>query len=142
MSDVKKMTVDDMARLVTEYQDLKSMVDKYTTRLNSLKKELSDQVDLYGHEDEKGSKWLPLGVCQLKRERRAGVSFDSDAAEKWAHSKGLWDEVVETIEVVSEDKVLSLAWKDDTLKQEIDNLYTIRESWAFKIIESKSYGDD
>lgn len=137
-----KMTVSDLDRLVTEYQDLKNLVDKYTARLNSLKKELSDQVDNFGHADEKGSKWLPIGNFQLKRERRASVSFDTTTAEVWAKNKDLWDKVSETIEVLSEDKMLSLAWVDPSLKKEIDEMYTTKESWAFKIIESKYYGDE
>lgn len=138
----KKMTVADLDRLVTEYQDLKNLVDKYTSRLNSLKKELSDQVDTFGHEDEKGSKWLPIGNFQLKRERRASVSFDLQTAEVWAKNNDVWDKVSETIEVISEDKVLSLAWSDASFKKEIDDMYTTKESWAFKIVESKDYGDE
>jgi len=138
----KKMTVADMEMITREYQDLKDLVDKYTVRLNSLKKELSDQVDEFGSEDEKGNKWLPLGNFQLKRERRASVSFDTKTAEVWAKGKGLWSDVVETIEVVSEDKVLSLGWRDEELKKDIDSMYTTKESWAFKIVDSAPFGDE
>jgi hypothetical protein len=138
----KKMTVADMEMITREYQDLKDLIDKYTIRLNSLKKELSDQVDEFGSEDEKGNKWLPLGNFQLKRERRASVSFDTKTAEVWAKGKGLWADVVETIEVVSEDKVLSLGWRDAELKKDIDSMYTTKESWAFKILDSAPFGDE
>lgn len=138
----KKMTVADMEMITREYQDLKDLIDKYTIRLNSLKKELSDQVDEFGSEDEKGNKWLPLGNFQLKRERRASVSFDTKTAEVWAKGKGLWADVVETIEVVSEDKVLSLGWRDEELKKDIDSMYTTKESWAFKILDSAPFGDE
>lgn len=142
MTHPKKLTPEDMDMLTREFQDLKSMIDKYTVRLNSLKKELSDQVDVYGEEDDRGNKWIALGNYQLKRERRAGVSFSSDDAEEWAKENGYWDDVVEVIEVVSEDKVLSLAWKDDSLKTQIDALFKVRESWAFKIVDKKAYTDD
>ena len=138
----KKMTVADMEMITREYQDLKDLIDKYTIRLNSLKKELSDQVDEFGSEDEKGNKWLPLGNFQLKRERRASVSFDAKTAEVWAKGKGLWADVVETIEVVSEDKVLSLGWRDEELKKDIDSMYTTKESWAFKVLDSAPFGDE
>lgn len=138
----KKMTVADMEMITREYQDLKDLIDKYTIRLNSLKKELSDQVDEFGSEDEKGNKWLPLGNFQLKRERRASVSFDTKTAEVWAKGKGLWADVVETIEVVSEDKVLSLGWRDEELKKDIDSMYTTKESWAFKVLDSAPFGDE
>lgn len=136
------MTVADMEMITREYQDLKDLIDKYTIRLNSLKKELSDQVDEFGSEDEKGNKWLPLGNFQLKRERRASVSFDTKTAEVWAKGKGLWADVVETIEVVSEDKVLSLGWRDEELKKDIDSMYTTKESWAFKVLDSAPFGDE
>lgn len=139
---LNRMTVADLDRLVTEYQNLKELIDKYSLRLTSLKKELSDQVDMFGHEDEKGSKWLPIGNFQLKRERRASLNFDSQTAEVWAKNKDIWDKVSETIEIVSEDKILSMAWSNPDLKKEIDDMYSTKESWAFKIIESKDYGDE
>lgn len=148
MTSTQKPTVADLDRITKEYQDLKSLIDKYTARLNELKKQLSEAVDNFGHTDEKGNKWLPTGNYQLKRERRASVSFNSDDAESWAKDNGYWDDVVEYIETVNEDKVLALGWLSSELKSQIDALYTVRENFAFKIVEAKGtsssgyYGDE
>lgn len=119
-------------KLAQDFKAAKEALATFEKRTNDLKKELSSIVESNGLEDDKGNLWLEVGDLKLKRERRLQVTFDSQRAEEWAKENGYWDEIKEVIEVVSEDKVLGLAWQDETLSRTIQSFYNEKETWAFK----------
>ena len=120
-------------RLVEEYKGAKDLADSSKKRADTLKKELSDLVDSEGYEGDNGHLWYEIGDYNLKRERRVSKSFDLDECEQWAKSTGLWDEGKEVVELVSEDKVLALAWDDPEVREAIERFYKEKETWAFKL---------
>ena len=127
---------DDLAytlRLVEEYKSAKLLAVSSKARAAALKKELSDLVDAEGYEGDNGHLWYEVGDYKLKRERRVSKSFDLEECEQWARSTGLWDEVKEVVESVSEDKVLALAWDDLEVREAIERFYKEKETWAFKL---------
>ena len=121
------------ARMVDEYKAAKEMADSAKKRADKFKKQLSDLVDADGEPDHNGHLWLELGDHKLKRERRGSRSFDTSAAESWAREAGLWDSVKEVVEVLSEDKVLAMAWDDKDINTIVREFYVEREVWAFKV---------
>jgi len=136
MDDCEWTMDDELAynlRLVEEYKGAKDLADSSKKRADTLKKELSDLVDSEGYEGDNGHLWYEIGDYKLKRERRVSKSFDLDECEQWAKSTGLWDEVKEVVELVSEDKVLALAWDDPEVREAIERFYKEKETWAFKL---------
>lgn len=134
--------ITELERLAQMYKDTKAMAEKTMARADEIKKELIEKVQKEGYTDEKGHQWLDAGSFQLKRERRASVSFNESEAEAWARDTNKWDEVKEVREFVSEDKFLAVVWDNPELKEELDKFYTTRESYAFKVVEGKSYEDE
>ena len=121
-----------LERLAEEYKKSKDTLALIEKRTNDMKKELSVAVEKFGTPDDKGHLWLSVGDLNLKREKRISRSFDSASAEQWARDNGYWDDVKEVIEVLSEDKILGLAWSDKSLEETIMEFYIEKESWAFK----------
>ena len=70
------------------------------------------------------------------------INLDNRTAEQWARDKNMWEDVSEEVRVLSEDKLLGKVWDNPELKLELDELYVKKESWAFKVVEGKSYGDE
>jgi hypothetical protein len=60
-------------------------------------------------------------------------SFNSSAAEAWAKTNGHWDTVKEVVEVLSEDKLLGLAWNNDDIQEVLKTFYEEKETWALKV---------
>ncbi len=136
MDDCEWTEGDDAAfnlRLVQEYKAAKEMADTSKKRADGLKSQLIELVDERGYEGENGHRWFEVGEHKLKRERRVSKVFDRAACEEWAKGNGLWDEVSEVVELLSEDKVLALAWDDTEIRSEIDVFYVEKETWAFKL---------
>lgn len=138
----KASALDLRQRLAKEYLDSKGFADSIAKRTDELKKSLVEDLIANGTPDDKGNLWCPAGDYQLKRERRVSESFDAQAAEKWAKLNGFWDQVVETIEVLNEDKLLALGWEDQDVAEALRTFYTQKETWAFKVVTQKSYDDE
>lgn len=122
-----------LVRLVEEFKRSKEFVEKEEKRLQAIKKELSEHVDNDGEVDHNGHRWLKVGDFELKRERRISRSFNSAKAREWAEENGFWDKVSETVVVLSEDKLLALAWENKDLAPIIQAFYEEKETWAFKV---------
>ena len=136
MDDCEWTVSDDVKynlRLVVEYKASKEMADSAKKRADGLKSQLIELVDERGYEGENGHRWFEVGDYKLKRERRVSKTFDAAACEEWAKASGLWDEVSEVVELLSEDRVLALAWDAPEIRAEIERFYVEKETWAFKL---------
>lgn len=139
MSSLEKVVVE---KLIQEYRAAKEFSDKTAARTESLKKELLAMVIEQGAPDDRGHKWLPGINSQVKHERRVSRSFDLGAAEEWAEELGILEEVQETIVTVTENAVLAYCWDHQEHQETLAGFYTERESWAFKVVDQKSYDDE
>lgn len=139
---MEKVDASVVGSLVEEYRKAKEFADKVAVRADELKKELTRLVKSHGKPDDRGHLWLSAGDSQVKHERRVSRNLDRMAAERWARDNGLWDQVKETIEVLSEDSLMKYFWDNPDKEAVLEDLYNERETWAFKIVEKKSYDDE
>jgi hypothetical protein len=120
------------AKLIEDFKKSKEAVDSLTKRQDVLKKELVEALKEKGIVDDKGHLWWSIAGSDLKYERRVSRSLNTSAAEAWAREKGLWDDVKEVVEALSEDKLLGYAWNHKESEEVIQSFYVEKESWAFK----------
>jgi hypothetical protein len=59
-------------------------------------------------------------------------NLDLDAVKEWALANGHWEDIKQVIEVVDEDKLLGLAWNDEAVAEQVEQMYVVKEVWAFK----------
>ena len=128
----KEYDEQHLTKLVEDFVSQKKLLSQLETRVDKIKKELSTVVEQHGTPDDSGHIWLNIGGHELKRERRVSKSFNSTQAEEWAREQGLWNDVKEVIERLSEDKLLQMAWEDKALLTTVQTFYTEKETWAFK----------
>jgi hypothetical protein len=119
-------------KLADEFRKSKEAIDALTKRQDAMKKELVQAVKDNGYEDDKGNLWLQLGEKELKYERRVSRALNADAAEQWAREQGIWDDIKEVVERLSEEKLLGYSWLHKEVEETIQGFYAEKESWAFK----------
>jgi hypothetical protein len=123
---------DYYERLAQEFKKSKEAIEALTKRQNDMKAELVEAVKANGFADDKGHLHYTAGSTEMKYERRVSRSLDIEAVEKWAKENDHWDDIKEIIEVVDEDKLMNLAWNDDTVAETLETFYNVKEVWAFK----------
>lgn len=131
-----------LQKLIDEYEKSKEFAKRATERADELKESLRTYVKKHGTLDDRGHVWLPGTSHQLKNEKRVSKSLDVAKAEAWAKENGHWESVRKIIETIDEDALMALIWKNPELEPAISALYSEKTSWAFKVVEGKSYDDD
>lgn len=142
---MEKPDKEYLERLIDEYNKSREFADKANARVDELKGSLRTYVKAHGTADDKGHVWLPAINHQLKHEKRTSVSLNTQKAEDWAKENGVWDKVKKTIEVLDEDALVALLWQNQEsgeMASILDSFYTKKDSWAFKVVEGKSYDDE
>lgn len=131
--ETKSYDKEYIKRIVGEYKKAKEMIETLEMRNGEMRKIITEAIVSNGMPDNNGHVWLSIDDIELKRERRVSKTFNAAAAEAWAKQEGHWETVKEVIEVLSEDKLLGLAWNDDTIQEKIKEFYAEKESWALKV---------
>lgn len=126
-------TTDYYEKLAQEFKKSKEAIDMLTKRQNEMRAELIAAIQEGGQQDDKGHLWYKVGGIEMKYERRVSRTFDSMSAENWARSEQLWDALKKVIEVIDEDKLLALAWDDETIAETVQAFYSEKETWALKV---------
>jgi len=128
----------DLERLAEEYDKAKAFEDAARARSQELKEQLVKALKAEGAPDHRGSLWLNAGKYDLKHERRVSNILDADGLKEWAIDKGIWGSISEVMEVLVEDKVVTLAYERPDLAPNINEFYTEKEVWAFKLVDKSS----
>lgn len=125
-------TAFNLEAAVREFRNDKFMAAEIAKRMLKHKDVLKKYVDDNGYEDEKGNRWFDLDDgTKLKHERRVTTSLDEDKTETYLRYKGLWEDCIETIEAISEEKILRFNYDGEITDADLAGLYVERESWAF-----------
>lgn len=129
---------------VSELAVLERQIKALGTRQKEVKDLLRALVEIEGESDEKGHQVFDLGeqvegIGALIRQRRVSRSLDGDAARQILESivtdedfgRTLWNDCVEMVPVLDEDKVMAAFYDGVLTEEQIDEMYTINETWAF-----------
>lgn len=140
MPSINRTTIEhvDLERLAEEYEKAKKFEDAARARSQELKDQLIAALKAEGQPDHRGSLWLNAGKYDLKHERRVSSNLDADALREWAIDNSFWSDISETIEVVVEDKVITLAYERPDLAPTINGFYNEKEVWAFKLVDKNT----
>jgi hypothetical protein len=128
-------TTGELIKARDNFRAFKDMENKAKEGQKTYREILVAALTNQGYEDDKGSRWLDLGEGQdqPKYEKRVSVVFDAAAAEEWARTKGVWGKVSKTVEIMDEDALAALAWKDKALEAEVKQFYKENVVWALKV---------
>ena len=122
-------------RLAKEYQAAKDASEVYKKRADKMRVDLIHAVNSFGFEDDKHHRWIEGEELNIKYERRVTKRLDLEAVESWAKESGVWDRIMQTIEVVDEDKLMGLAWEDPEVAKIVQSLYVETENFALKVLD-------
>ena len=135
----------DTESLIREYLNHAHHLDVLQKTVSDIKKHLSGVAHSEGEEDDKGHKSMVVGPYVLRLQRRQGSpSLDHAAVEEWARDKGIWEDIIRTVEVVDEDRLVSYVYShrdDEGMEDTLRSFYKEAPvSFAFmKPVEEDTY---
>jgi hypothetical protein len=137
---VRRTTQVDTRAAVRAWLLATDAVELFQADATTHRKVILDELEANGEPDSKGNQWMyftddPVEgrIKAIKREKRTQRRLDPEAAEKYLRDKGLWEECVETIEVLSEEKLLALNFGAEAKisDEDMEALYAVNTTYAF-----------
>ena len=140
----------NLVRTVQEYLKSRRLRETASEMESKYKKELMSMLESSGRVDDRGSSFLDIDgaiidprndepILSVKRECRVGQALDEDVAEEVLKSLGLYEKCLTTITVLDEDAILSLNFSGELPDEAVQQMYTERKSYAFKILHGEVF---
>ena len=118
------MNVDRLTKEYLKHLDHQKKLEELTKQLKDL---LRKAIEDDGEPDENGHIWLPSGHYLLKLQKSQPTpKLDVEKAEEWAKRKGIWTQVSELVQVLSEDRLMAYMYDhqdEEGLEAELESLY-------------------
>lgn len=141
MTEQDARPIDPIIPQFREWAVLRAKVTEMTTRMNKLRDDVAQAVESRGYVDHKGSQFIDLpfpvvvgdaSYTRIKRERRVSVVADDAAAERITRAKGCYERAFPPVRSLDPDELYVMYQENVLTQQEMDEIFTPRESFAFK----------
>lgn len=127
MSDIQVLTNE-----AKQYLALKEQISFLQDRQKEIKTRLSEAVKEMGEVDGRGHVTLELSDgIKITNQRRESRTLDEDLAKNLLKEKGIYEECVETVEVLQEDAIMAAVYKGQITEAEVDSMFPTKVTYAF-----------
>lgn len=132
-------------RQAAEYLTLKREADLIKKRMDAVKADIMDALAQSGEVDEKGSQYYKLTkpiesggktFTTLKRECVRTQYVDEIVAEEILSEKNLYEQCLVYVPELDHDKVYALYQDEELTEDDIDKIFTYKESYRLQTLVS------
>jgi hypothetical protein len=126
------MNQDAVVEDVKQFTVLKDQITQLTERQTIIKKRLTETIDEFGVEDEKGHIVLNYNEDQqIMKQRRVSKNLDLAAAEIILNKKGIKDTCIKMIPTLDESAIMAAFYNGHLSEEDIDTMFPSKVSYAF-----------
>ena len=126
------MNQDAVVEDVKQFTVLKDQITQLTERQTIIKKRLTETIDEFGVEDEKGHIVLNYNEDQqIMKQRRVSKNLDLAAAEIILNKKGIKDTCIKMIPTLGESAIMAAFYNGHLSEEDIDTMFPSKVSYAF-----------
>lgn len=123
--------------LVYELDTLKAQKKILEQREKELKALLDEVLEAEGAKDDKGSYKLIVGDKLAVKQARTSIKLNNEKAEEFFKSIGIWEDVIETKEVINEDLVEQALVSEAFTMEEFETICDKKVTYAILVNEYK-----
>lgn len=125
------METTEIKEDIRQFLALKDNIDLLTKRQTDIKKRLTNSIDEFGSEDEKGHIILSVDDQQIMKQKRVSKSLDINAAEIILTKKGIKDTCIKMVPTIDEAAIMAAFYNGHLTEEEIDTMFPARVTYAF-----------
>lgn len=117
---------------VRQFKALKDNVDMLVKRQTDIKKRLTDNIDQFGSEDEKGHIVLALDdEDKIMKQKRVTKNLDISAAEIILTKKGIRETCIKMVPTLDEAAIMAAFYNGHLSEEDIDTMFPAKVTYAF-----------
>lgn len=130
---VKSSKVVNIGGLLQEYEQLKAREKSIKSRKDALAKMIKEYATKNGVKDSNGSYYAEDNDFIFGSQARKSVKLKEDEAKEFFRSRGLYEEVIDTVEVLNEDKIEQLVTDEKITVEDIEALTDVKVQFAIDV---------
>lgn len=120
---------------VQEYNELRKQESLLKKRKDELAKLIKEHANEHGTKDSTGSSYCESDKFVFGSQVRKSVKLNHDKAKAFLLGVGLYEQVVETKEVINEDKVEQLLINGDISDEDLESIVDIKTTYSVSVTE-------
>ena len=120
---------------VQEYNELRKQESLLKKRKDELSKLIKEHASEHGTKDSTGSYYCESDKFVFGSQVRKSVKLNHDKAKAFLLGVGLYEQVVETKEVINEDKVEQLLINGDISDEDLESIVDIKTTYSVSVTE-------
>ena len=120
---------------VQEYNELRKQESLLKKRKDELAKLIKEHANEHGTKDSTGSSYCESDKFVFGSQVRKSVKLNHDKAKAFLLGIGLYEQVVETKEVINEDKVEQLLINGDISDEDLESIVDIKTTYSVSVTE-------
>jgi len=126
------MDINAIKEDVRQFKALKDNVDLLVKRQTDIKKRLTDNIDQFGSEDEKGHIVLALDdEDKIMKQKRVTKNLDISAAEIILTKKGIRETCIKMVPTLDEAAIMAAFYNGHLSEEDIDTMFPAKVTYAF-----------
>lgn len=126
---------------VQEYNELRKQESLLKKRKDELAKLIKEHASEHGTKDSTGSSYCESDKFVFGSQVRKSVKLNHDKAKAFLLGVGLYEQVVETKEVINEDKVEQLLINGDISDEDLESIVDIKTTYSVSVTERQVEDD-
>ena len=135
------MPVRSAEDILYELEKLRSRKKDMDKREKILKADLGIILEGEGVKDSKGTFKLLVGNILAQKQARKSVKLNPEKSEKFFKSIGIWEEVIETKEILNESYVEQALTNEKFTMEELEAITDVKTTYAILFAEYKPEDD-
>ena len=120
---------------VQEYNELRKQESLLKKRKDELAKLIKEHASEHGTKDSTGSSYCESDKFVFGSQVRKSVKLNHDKAKAFLLGVGLYEQVVETKEVINEYKVEQLLINGDISDEDLESIVDIKTTYSVSVTE-------
>ena len=130
------MDIESIKQDIKQFLGLKDQADMLSKRQAEIKKRLTETIDEFGAEDDRGHIVLnvPMDVdteTTIMKQRRVSKVLDAAAAEIILTKKGIYNTCIKMEPVLDEAAIMAAFYDNHLTEEDIDTMFPSKVTYAF-----------
>lgn len=129
----KANPIIDIGAMLQEYEQLKEREKAIKNRKDAVGKAIKEYATKNGVKDSNGSFYSQNDDFIFGSQARKSVKLKEEEAKEWFIKQGLYDRVIDTVEVLNEDKIEQLVTEELITLADIEALTEVKVQYAIDV---------
>lgn len=134
-----KYSVSELSKMAEEYLEISKQIKMLDNTKKTLSEKIKEATEALGVKDDKGSFYSDLDTVVTGKVAKKSVSLDEEKAKELFKKKGIFDDIVEIVEVeqINENALEEKINEGVITDEEFESICSVKTSYSVSVKEKE-----